>query len=353
MNQENSKYDEEYYSSYCDGERRSEYVEGGSYTVFFNHVAETIKNELRPINVLDAGCAKGFLVEALRDREINAYGIDISEYALSQVREDIKPFCKNISITEPLEQRYDLIVCIEVLEHLEMRDIKRAIANFCEHSDTILFSSTPFVYKEETHINVKPIEFWCEQFAYQGFYHDVEYDATYISVQSMCFRRGNIDSISRIRQYERALFEKTNESFELRLENTNLNLNFNQQKKENAMDKKEKEIIQSEKEMLQNQCNELRQEIIKMCKTHDEKINALQNEKERIYNDLITRFEQVAIYESRYKYSCVEIGEYQEEIHKYVNEIEELKREINAIHETVSWKFTRPLRWFRRITRKK
>ncbi len=42
--------------------------------------------------VLDFGCAKGFVTKALRMLRRDAWGIDISRYALSQAPEDIKPY---------------------------------------------------------------------------------------------------------------------------------------------------------------------------------------------------------------------------------------------------------------------
>ena len=42
--------------------------------------------------VLDVGCAKGFMVEALRDMGVNAWGVDCSAYAIGEAREDIRPF---------------------------------------------------------------------------------------------------------------------------------------------------------------------------------------------------------------------------------------------------------------------
>ena len=85
---------------------------------FFGGVADRIVQDLAPRSVLDAGCALGLLVESLRDRNVEAYGVDISEYAISQVRSDIAAFTWQGSITDPLPRRYDLIVSIEVLEHL-------------------------------------------------------------------------------------------------------------------------------------------------------------------------------------------------------------------------------------------
>ena len=58
---------------------------------FFSIVAHETARSLRPSRVFDAGCAMGFLVEQFWDRGIYCEGIDISEYAISQVRRDIKP----------------------------------------------------------------------------------------------------------------------------------------------------------------------------------------------------------------------------------------------------------------------
>ena len=44
--------------------------------------------------VLEIGSAKGFVVEGLRDLGIDAYGLDISQYAYDCAREDIKPYLK-------------------------------------------------------------------------------------------------------------------------------------------------------------------------------------------------------------------------------------------------------------------
>jgi SAM-dependent methyltransferase len=103
---------------------------------FFGTIADRIVAEIRPRRVLDVGCAKGFLVEALRDRGVEAFGIDVSRYAIGEVRDDVKPFCRVASVLDPLEGPYDLITCIEVLEHLDEADGARAIAHICAAAPT-------------------------------------------------------------------------------------------------------------------------------------------------------------------------------------------------------------------------
>jgi hypothetical protein len=67
------------------------------------------------------------------------------------------------------EERYDLIVCIEVLEHLPPEATEPAILNICSACDRVLFSSSPDDFDEPTHFNVRPTEEWMALFEAQGF----------------------------------------------------------------------------------------------------------------------------------------------------------------------------------------
>jgi Methyltransferase domain len=205
-------FNEYYYRHGCGRpyERTPEWLE------FFDRIAERIVREIGPHTALDAGCAMGFLVEGLRARGVEAFGIDISEYALSQVRPDLQPFCQPGSITDPLPRRYDLVMCIEVLEHLPPQDGDQAIANLCQASDDILFSSTPFDFREATHFNVQPPEHWAERFALQGFQRDVDFDATFITHWATRFRRTGQPLHRVIRDYERGYWQLSKNNTDLR-----------------------------------------------------------------------------------------------------------------------------------------
>jgi hypothetical protein len=110
------------------------------------------------------------------------------------------------SILDPFPRRYDLIVCIEVLEHLSARDAERAVANFVEFTDDVLFSSTPKDFKETTHFNVQPPEWWAELFARHGFYRDVGFDASFITPWAARFRRLKGPVARVVGDYERRLW---------------------------------------------------------------------------------------------------------------------------------------------------
>jgi len=149
----------------------------------------------------------GFLVECLRERQVDAWGIDISVYAIQHVTPKVQPFCRIGSIIDPFPlPRYDLIVCIEVLEHLLPDQALQAVANLTRHSDDILLSSTPLDLREPTHFNVQPPDYWAKLFYQCGFARDVDYDASFISPWAMRFRRTRKPVLHLITAYERRLW---------------------------------------------------------------------------------------------------------------------------------------------------
>lgn len=206
-------YDAHYYRTY----QNAPYERSALWLTVFGAMADAIIRDIAPKTVLDAGCAKGFLVESLRDRGVAAEGIDFSEHAIASVREDIRPYCRVASVAQPIEGRYDLAVCCEVLEHLPPREADAAVAHLCAVADDVLFSSTPDGYAEDTHLNVQPPEYWVGLFAKHGFVRDLEFDAsTYISPWACRFRR-NSDPLHRVASaYERRVWALTREVRALR-----------------------------------------------------------------------------------------------------------------------------------------
>ena len=181
-------YGKHYYDTYHTDAGPVPYVrEQGPWLPLFRAMAEFIDSTIKPKKVLDVGCAKGFLVESLRDRGIEAFGIDISDYAISEVRQDIRPFCRVSSLITPLSERYDLITCIEVLEHMTEEEGKRAIANICKSTNDVLFSSSPDDFDEPTHVNVRSRTYWVQRFAEEGFSLDAGFDARAIAPHAMRF----------------------------------------------------------------------------------------------------------------------------------------------------------------------
>lgn len=182
-------YNEEYYRIHCGngGYNRS----NPQWGLFFGSIAEKLIERLAPATHFDAGCALGFLVEAFRDRGISSFGRDISQYAILNARSDIQPYCEVGSIAAAIHGQFDLITCIEVLEHMNERDALGAITVMTAATDTILFSSSPSDFDDPTHINVRPVRYWIEQFESAGFVLDQNFDASFVCSHAMLFRRSD------------------------------------------------------------------------------------------------------------------------------------------------------------------
>ena len=199
-------YDAYYYANCCGVPYDEEHL-----WAFFGHIADRIVSDIAPKTVLDAGCAKGFCVQALRQHGVEAWGIDVSGHAISEVSPEAQPYCRVGSISEPFDREYDLIICQEVLEHMPQDEACWAIENICSHTEDVIFSSSPTDFTEPTHLNVQPPEFWALQFARLGFYRDVEFDASFIISHAARFRKMKDPAWQIVGAYERRLWQLTQE----------------------------------------------------------------------------------------------------------------------------------------------
>ena len=126
---------------------------------------------LRPRSVIEFGCSFGMLVYYLREKHrIDAVGYDISEYAIANAKSE---HCHLGDVicppNEAFSRRWDMAVCIEVLEHLWPKEAKRSIANLCRLAPVVLFSSDPDDTETESHKTVLSIHEWDGLFSRHRF----------------------------------------------------------------------------------------------------------------------------------------------------------------------------------------
>jgi len=139
---------------------------------------------------LDFGCAKGYMVKAMRMLRRDAWGIDVSRYAIEQAPEDVKPF---VSVCDDLDayamvERFQFGMAKDVLEHIPyevMDGTVRALARLC---DTLLVAvplgrtvrageTKRFVIEaselDRTHIIREDPAWWCQTL--RQHYADVQW----------------------------------------------------------------------------------------------------------------------------------------------------------------------------------
>lgn len=309
----NELYDAHYFAHGCG----VPYERNEHWLTFFTAIAEVIARDMQPRTVLDAGCAMGFLVEKLRERDIEAYGVDISEYAIENVHESVRPYCWQGSITDPFPRAYDLIVCIEVVEHMRPWDAEQAIENMCLHAEEVIFSSTPFDYRESSHFSVRPPEHWASLFAQQGFYRDVDFDASFVTPWAGRFRRRR-DPVARILgEYERRFWLLWKENTDLR----SLTVEMREH------DRNTEQTVAVMQQEIQTQ-----KDYIELLKNHyDDQIKILSAEKERVVASMTASIEE--IHHSGKKAIARVVAEKEaidQELTDRVSQLENLLEEKNA-----------------------
>jgi 2-polyprenyl-3-methyl-5-hydroxy-6-metoxy-1,4-benzoquinol methylase len=105
-----------------------------------------IKETFEPKKVLDMGCGPGFLMYFLGELGVEADGIDFSprsrELAPSGVRDRI--IIGSVTESHVSDETYDLVVCREVLEHLTVLQIRRAVEAMCRATSKYVYVTTRF-----------------------------------------------------------------------------------------------------------------------------------------------------------------------------------------------------------------
>lgn len=227
-------YNESYYNNYDVGSNLPiRYADNEDLRKFFENTAKKIVETFHPKTVLDAGCALGLLVKELRKLGVCAYGIDISNYAVSNADPEIREFCRECSIAEKFPEdfpsKFDLITNIEVMEHLPEDSCDAAIKNLCEHTDRVIFSSTSTDFEDPTHINVRSIPYWAQKFAENGFYNRIDNYPSYISADAYCFEKS--EASFAVERYEKQLSDDKKEKSNLEYLNSNLETELKKERK--------------------------------------------------------------------------------------------------------------------------
>ncbi len=91
--------------------------------------------------ILDVGCAKGFLVKDLVDQEMEAYGIDISEYAIRHCVEGLSGRLSQGCATElPYpDNSFDLVLSINTIHNLTRDKVIQALKEIGRVSSNYAF----------------------------------------------------------------------------------------------------------------------------------------------------------------------------------------------------------------------
>jgi SAM-dependent methyltransferase len=128
-----------------------------------------------PRSVLDIGCGIGTWLKVFEEYGVTEYlGIDSESVRSSELLISQNKFhATDLSQHWSLGKKYDLVVSLEVGEHLPDGSADAYVASMVKHSDTIIFSAAIPGQGGQHHINERWPDYWQRKFEMHGFYfHD-------------------------------------------------------------------------------------------------------------------------------------------------------------------------------------
>jgi len=129
-------------------------------------VVDLLLYYFHPASVLDIGCGPGVYLREFKNRGIRIQGVEGSgkvknHLLVPQETVIIHDLRKSLE----LHEKYDLVLCFEVAEHLPEKSAENLVRILTVHGDTIIFTAAPPGQGGKNHINEQPEAFWKDLFA--------------------------------------------------------------------------------------------------------------------------------------------------------------------------------------------
>ena len=135
-------------------------------------VVPVVSGLISPKSVLDVGCGRGAWLSVWRaqrgvERVLGVDGVSAEQLRAIAARD----FIRNADLEAgfSVDERFDLVQCLEVAEHLSPEAAPLLVRSLVLHGDVILFSAARPGDGGEHHINEQEPEYWRDLFWAHGF----------------------------------------------------------------------------------------------------------------------------------------------------------------------------------------
>ncbi len=163
-----NKQDYRHNAGYSKYERWERFEGERSLGEYWKDLANKFANiyALQNKKVLEIGCAKGFVVEDLREIGIDAYGIDVSAYAIGEASPAVQPYLTVGDIRTALsgygKNEFDVVFSLRTLECFSEAELPGIISEMnCISQKQFHTIDTGTLEKgPRQYYNMKPLEDW-------------------------------------------------------------------------------------------------------------------------------------------------------------------------------------------------
>ena len=143
-------------------------------------IVDFIMQHLTPqaTSAIDYGCGAGWVLYYLKKfyTVLDIVGIDPNEHLLIVIDDEVKDSVVLLDLREDIQmgRKYDLAICMEVVEHIAEEYAERIVDNITRHSDVLIFAAAYPGQGGYGHINEQSFEYWEEKLNKRNFYCDKE-----------------------------------------------------------------------------------------------------------------------------------------------------------------------------------
>lgn len=124
-----------------------------------------------PRSVLDVGCGTGIWLAACAERGVeDVFGVDGDHVDRERLAIPQERFLAH-DLRQPLDldRRFDLVISLEVAEHLPEASADEFVRSLVRHADVLLFSAAIPHQGGRGHVNEQWPAWWAERFAKHGY----------------------------------------------------------------------------------------------------------------------------------------------------------------------------------------
>jgi SAM-dependent methyltransferase len=135
------------------------------------HIVPLIMQWMHPRSVLDVGCGLGTWLKVFEEHGVTEYlGLDGNHVDRQLLKIPSSRFqVQDLEANWKLERIFDLVISLEVAEHLKKASAERFVDMLIAHGDVILFSAAIPGQGGQRHINEQWLSFWVDLFGKKQF----------------------------------------------------------------------------------------------------------------------------------------------------------------------------------------